>query len=121
MSKTPPLRFPSRGNVPNMVLDPDPTLASMFRGRTYLYIDECKIRKNEGFGISFEITKSLHSLPVATIAAMMGVSVTVRETRFTENSLGNMGKIPAQWICHSVTQSDQLKGQIEHMNQSTIC
>jgi len=120
LNKTPPLRFPSRGNVPNMVLDPDPTLASMFRGRTYLYIDECKIRRNNGFGISFEITTALRALPVATIAAMMGVSVTVRETRFTENRLGNMGKIPSQWIKHQTSQSVKLMLQIEAINHTLI-
>ena len=102
------------------VLDPDPVLASMFRGRTYLYIDECKIRRNGGFGISFEISEALHALPVATIAAMMGVSVTVRETRFTDNSLGNMGKIPSQWIEHPVAHCGRLLSKIEGMNETLI-
>ena len=90
-------------NVPTMVLEPDTTLATMLRGRTYLYIQECKIKSNHGFGITFEITKPFHPLDIAEIASMMDVSITVRETHFTENVYGNMGKIPAHWISNPQT------------------
>ena len=96
MRKTPSLRFPTMDNVPRMVLDPDPTLAAMLRGRTYLYVQECKIKSNFGFGIAFECTSAFHPLPVPAIASMMDVSITVRETHFTENTFGNMGKIGSQ-------------------------
>ena len=112
--RTPSLRFPSMDNVPAMVLDPDPTLASMLRGRTYLYVQECKIKSNCGFGISFEVTKNFHPLPVPIIASMMDISITVRETHFTENSFGNMGKIPAAWIQHA--HKNGLFAQIKRIN-----
>ena len=93
-------------NVPSMVLDPDAVLASMLRGRTYLYIQECKIQGNYGFGISFEITDSYYPLTVPVIASMLDVSITVRETHFTNNTLGNMGKIPAHWIAHKNNEKE---------------
>ena len=114
--KTPSLRFPSMDNVPAMVLDPDPTLAAMLRGRTYLYVQECKIKSNYGFGISFEVTPSFHALPVPQIASMMDVSITVRETHFTENTFGNMGKIPAHWIKHIKTDDGQVFEDIKRIN-----
>eukprot|EP01083_Nonionella_stella_P083109 229653_1 len=114
--KTPSLRFPSMDNVPIMVLDPDATLASMLRGRTYLYVQECKIKSNFGFGISFEVTSAFQPLPVPSIASMMDVSITVRETHFTENSFGNMGKIPAHWIQHTKDEQMTVFNNIKRIN-----
>ena len=79
-------------NVPNMVMDPDPTLVAMLRGRTFLYVQECKIKNSFGFGISFECMAAFHPLPVSALAAMMDVSITVREAHFTQNTFGNMAR-----------------------------
>lgn len=103
-------------NVPKMVLDPDPTLAAMLRGRTYLYIHQCNIKANWGFGISFEITERYHPLPVPIIATMLDASITVRETHFTDNTLGNMGKIPGPWIEKKQDKSDEVVKTIRDIN-----
>ena len=125
-------------------------LASMLRGRTYLYVQvwsmsmcqvfdrrhhiecvpplsptwtrvqECKIKGNFGFGISFEVTEAFQPLRVESIASMMDVSITVRETHFTENLMGNMGKIPAQWTQHNVILSQQLFNHIHRINPALL-
>ena len=95
---TPDLRFPTMENVPEMVLNPAPQLAQMLRGRTYLYLQQSSVSNNFGFGISFEVTKSFYSMGVPEIAGLIDVSITVRETHFNENSLGNMGKIPYDFV-----------------------
>merc|ERR1712154_493513 len=80
------------------VLDPDPTIAAMLRGKSYLYVENCTTADNKGFGISFEVPPTFHPLEVAYIAKMIDVSITVRHTHFVQNTFGNMGKIPAHWI-----------------------
>ena len=100
----------------DMVLNPPVGIDVMLKGRTYLYVSECKIKANHGYGITFEIDELYDIINVPTIAAMMDVSITVRETHFTQNSLGNMGKIPSNFMDHEETSS--LYAQIKRKNSN---
>ncbi|ETO16664.1 RmlC-like cupin family protein [Reticulomyxa filosa] len=93
-----PLRFPDMTNVPEQVMNPTPQLQEMLDGRTYIFVQNCRIRDNFGFGIAFEITPSLSQLSLSFLASLLDVSITVRDTHFDENTFGNMGKIPSNWL-----------------------